>query len=58
VLRGYRRVVVDGQEKFCRNDPMTDSRVQSAVICLTREEIENQHRGPMRPLKNILLNSS
>jgi hypothetical protein len=36
----YRRVMVDGQEKFCRKFFPTGSRVESQTECLTENELK------------------
>ncbi len=37
---GYRRVVKDGVETFCSNEPVTGSRMETFERCLTRAQIE------------------
>lgn len=42
---GYRREVVNGEERFCRDDLDTGSRVQRTKVCLTWEELQAQERA-------------
>lgn len=37
---GYRRVVRDGQEYFCKSVRVTGQRARATEICLTRDEID------------------
>ena len=42
IPEGYRRVVVNGEERFCRTDTEPGSRVQKHTVCLTRNELDAQ----------------
>lgn len=37
---GYRRVMVRGEERFCRSEPVTGSRVQKVEVCLTLAQLQ------------------
>jgi hypothetical protein len=37
-MGGYTRVVIDGQEKFCRNDLATGSHAMTNPVCLTKAQ--------------------
>lgn len=39
---GYQRVVIDGKEKFCRNDLATGSHAVSDPVCLTADQWKTQ----------------
>lgn len=45
---GYHREVVDGEERFCRNDLDTGSRVQRTKVCLTWDELQARERSDVR----------
>jgi len=36
---GYRRVVADGQELYCRNDVATGSHTERKAVCLTQAQM-------------------
>ena len=48
VPSGYHREVVNGEERFCRDDLDTGSRVQRTKVCLTWEELQAQERTNMQ----------
>ena len=37
---GYRRVVTNGEEKFCRTDPVPGSRAERVEVCRTAEQLK------------------
>lgn len=37
---GYTRVLVNGEERFCRNDLVTGSRTEHQRVCLTAEQLK------------------
>lgn len=37
-LTGYRRIVLDGQERYCRNDLATGSHTEHKGVCLTKAQ--------------------
>ena len=37
---GYQRIVVNGQERYCRNDKATGSRTQRTAVCLTQAQVK------------------
>jgi hypothetical protein len=39
---GYKVVNKDGEKLYCRNDPITGSRVQTHTQCLTEQELYDQ----------------
>jgi len=41
---GYQREVINGEERFCRNDTDTGSRVARTKVCYTWEEVQAQER--------------
>jgi len=45
---GYHREVVNGEERFCRDDLDTGSRVQRTKVCLTWEELQARERSNMQ----------
>jgi hypothetical protein len=42
---GYRRVVMNGQERFCRREPVTGSRAQVPEVCLTKAQLDAESDG-------------
>jgi hypothetical protein len=48
---GYRRVVKNGQELFCRNEIVTGSNIKQQT-CLTRAQIEAQQNNSQQYLQN------
>jgi hypothetical protein len=50
---GYRRVVKDGQELFCRQEDVLGSRVQRGEVCQTVAQIENSRRNTDTFLRNV-----
>jgi len=57
VPRGYRRVVRGGEERFCRSDPVPNSRVQKQEVCLTQTELEAEQRGTQDFIQGVQRNS-
>ena len=45
---GYHREVVNGEERYCRNDFDTGSRVQRTKVCLTWEQMQAEERATMQ----------
>ncbi len=45
IPKGYRRVVRDGDELFCRYDNKTGSRTEKIEVCLTRAELQAEQSG-------------
>ena len=45
---GYHREVVNGEERFCRDDLDTGSRVQRTKVCLTWDELQARERGDVQ----------
>ena len=45
---GYRTVVRDGQEYFCRTEAITGSRVSMRDVCLTRRQMEQAQEDVRR----------
>jgi hypothetical protein len=37
---GYQRIVVNGQERYCRNDMATGSHTERKAICLTQAQVK------------------
>jgi hypothetical protein len=37
---GYQRIVVNGQERYCRNDKATGSRTERTGVCLTASQVQ------------------
>lgn len=50
---GYRRVVMNGLERFCRTDTVTGSRTQKEEVCLTREELQAQQDSSRDFMNNL-----
>ena len=42
IPEGYRRFVVNGEERFCRTDTEPGSRVNKRTVCLSRNELDAQ----------------
>lgn len=40
---GYQRIVVDGQTRYCRQNPTTDPETGSRVVCLTDAQLRTEH---------------
>jgi len=57
IPKGYKRVVRNGEERFCRNDPVPNSRVQKQEVCLTQTELEAEQRGTQDFIQNVQRNS-
>jgi hypothetical protein len=53
IPEGYRRVIVNGEERFCRTDTEPGSRVKKDTVCLTRDELDAQ-RDSTRDFMNNL----
>jgi len=51
-LKGYHRVLVKGQEYFCRYEVVTDSLIKQEV-CLTRSQLAAQQQAAQSELQNI-----
>ena len=45
IPKGYRRVVRDGEERFCRYDNKTGSRTEKIEVCLTQAELQAEQSG-------------
>jgi hypothetical protein len=43
VPKGYRRVVKQGTEYFCRSQAVTGSHTLKTEICLTQDELDAEH---------------
>ncbi len=41
-FRGYKRIVIDGQERYCRNDLATGSHTERKAVCLTEAQWRTQ----------------
>ena len=41
---GYERIVVDGQELYCRQTAVVDSQTGSKVACMTEAEVRSEHQ--------------
>ncbi len=55
-IPGYRRVVDNGREMFCRYEATTGSNIKTET-CLTRAQIEQQQKDAQQQLQNALENS-
>lgn len=45
---GYQREVINGEERFCRDDPDTGSRLERTQVCLTWEELQAEERNKVQ----------
>jgi ABC-type phosphate transport system substrate-binding protein len=50
---GWRRVEVNGQERFCRKYIETGSRVAQSETCLTKNQLENLQSGSQQFIQQI-----
>jgi invasion protein IalB len=50
---GYYHKVVDGQDLYCRNDPIPGSRLEKKEVCLTQEQLNNQQQASQNTINNI-----
>ncbi len=55
-IPGYRRVVDNGREMFCRYEATTGSNIKTET-CWTRAQVEQQQRDAEQQLQNALQNS-
>jgi len=50
-INGYRRVVSNGQELFCRNDVIVGSHLKRKEVCRTQAQLEAEHENSVRWLQ-------
>jgi hypothetical protein len=43
--RGYRHVVMNGEDRYCRKEVATGTRAQTSEICLTKDQLEAEKEG-------------
>jgi hypothetical protein len=53
IADGYRRVVKDGQELYCREDNVLGTRVARGEVCHTVAQLENMRRGSDEMMRGI-----
>jgi hypothetical protein len=51
---GYRRVVVNGQELYCRNDQSTGSHTQRTPVCGTAAQVKAEELAAQRLILDIV----
>jgi hypothetical protein len=44
-IQGYRRTVIDGQERFCKTETETGSRVKRQEQCYTQAQLDQKEQG-------------
>jgi len=52
-INGYRRTVVNGQERFCRSEKMLGSHIQMKEVCLTRAQVQAEQESTQRFIENV-----
>jgi hypothetical protein len=52
VPEGYKRVMMNGEERFCTTDPETGSRIKKDRVCLTRDELDAQQSSAQEFMRN------
>ncbi len=40
---GYQRILVDGQERYCRQNPGMSRHAESRLVCLTEAQVRTEH---------------
>ena len=55
---GYKIVNKDGQQLYCRTDPITGSRIQMHTTCLTARELSQQDEATRESMGRIELHSA
>jgi hypothetical protein len=51
--RGYQRVMIHGQVRFCRIETKLGSHVQTQQACLTKAQMEAEQQGAQRMIENL-----
>ncbi|HTV53114.1 MAG TPA: hypothetical protein VME21_18110 [Steroidobacteraceae bacterium] len=55
---GYKRVVMNGTERFCRTESTTGSRVQNRRVCLTRQQLEDRQNNSQDFIQGVQRNGT
>ena len=55
---GYRRVVKNGEERFCRYDQSSGSHIQAGMVCYTAEQIRENEDNSRDYLNNVQSSST
>jgi hypothetical protein len=50
---GYRRIVVNGQERYCRNDLYTGSHAERNPVCLTQAQWQSQQDHARQYIEDV-----
>lgn len=50
---GYKRVTMNGEDRYCRYDAVTGSRTEKVEVCLTLAELENQQNNTQQFMDQI-----
>jgi hypothetical protein len=50
---GYMKITVNGEDRYCRDDLDTGSRVQHTKICLTAEQLKASQEGTQSMLNQM-----
>jgi hypothetical protein len=58
VPEGYKRVVMNGEERFCRNEATTGSRVQNRQVCLTRQQLLDRQNNSQDFIQGVQRNGT
>lgn len=53
LVRGYRRVVTQGHELFCRVDPVLGSRLKKRQVCLTHAQLQAREDNSRRFIERV-----
>jgi hypothetical protein len=53
IPKGYKRKMLNGEERFCRSDSVTGSRTQRTEVCLTRAQIDERNRNSQDYLEQV-----
>jgi hypothetical protein len=53
VPAGWRRVVKDGDERFCQTQVVTGSRLQKEETCLTKHQLEEMQDSSQQFINNV-----
>ncbi|HEY4213978.1 MAG TPA: hypothetical protein VGM84_21065 [Steroidobacteraceae bacterium] len=50
---GYRQAMINGQEKFCRKNVVTGSRVSNGEVCLTAAQIQAEQDESQKAIQGV-----
>ena len=52
-VRGYQRVIINGEERFCRNDVATGSHTEHNFKCLTQAQLKEEQARAQTFMENV-----